>query len=119
VPTIKDFLDADGNIQRHLFPKGTHFPGDKEYNKTDNLFSDIYVAPGIQPVVLGVSLITPKPLLSLTPTLSQLKQASALKRSRLQGPEKRNAGKRVKVSVGASLSGATSQIADVIGETLA
>ena len=47
MPTIKDFLDTDGNIQRHLFPKGTYFLGDKEYNKTDDLFSNIYVAPGI------------------------------------------------------------------------
>ena len=47
VPTIKDFLDIDGNIQRHLFPKGTHFLGDEEYDKTDNPFSDIYVAPGM------------------------------------------------------------------------
>ena len=47
MPTIEDFLDTDGNIQRHLFPKGTYFLGDKEYNKTDDLFSNIYVTPGI------------------------------------------------------------------------
>jgi hypothetical protein len=54
------------------------------------------------------------------PTLSQLIQASALKCLRPQGLEKRaSSSKRVKVSVGASLSGVTIQIADIMGETLA
>ena len=106
--TIEDFLDQDGNIQRHLFPNGTLFPGDGDYDHADDPFSDLY-AP-------STSAPTPKPSSSSTPTPNQLHQASALKRHRAQGREK---NKRAKVSAGASLSGATVQIADIMGETLA
>ena len=105
---MEDFLDEDGILQRNRFPEGTLLPGDEDYNEADDPFSDLY----------GV----PKPLLSLssTPTPSQLMQASALKRPRPQGLEKRaSSSKRVKVSAGASLSGATIQITDIMGETLA
>ena len=107
-PTMEDFIDEDGILQRNRFPEGTLLPGDEDYNEADDPFSDLY----------GV----PKPLSSLssTPTPSQLMEASALKRPRPQGLEKRaSSSKRVKVSAGASLSGATIQIADIMGETLA
>jgi hypothetical protein len=107
-PTIEDFLDEDSILQRNRFPEGILLPGDEDYNEADDPFSDIY----------GI----PKPISSLssTPIPSQLMQASALKRPRPQGLEKRaSSGKRVKVSAGASLSGATIQIAEVMGEILA
>jgi hypothetical protein len=103
--TIEDFLNEDGIIQRSRFPEGTLFPGDEDYNKADNPFSNIYSIP--KPVLSTLS----------TPTPSQLIQASALKRPR--GLEKRVSGKRVRVSTGTSLSGVTIQIADIMGETLA
>jgi len=47
-------------------------------------------------------------------------EASVLKRPRPQGLEKRaSSSKRVKVSIGTSLSRATIQITDIIGEILA
>jgi hypothetical protein len=57
-PTIEDFLNKDSIIQRDRFPEGTCFPGDKNYNKANDLFSNLY----------GIL----KPLLLLIPILSQL-----------------------------------------------
>jgi hypothetical protein len=94
-PTIEDFLDKDGILQRNRYPEDILFPGDEDYNKADDPFSNNYSIP--------------KPLLSLLlmPIPSQLVQASILKCPHSQGLEKRASGKRVKVSTGTSLSGAT------------
>ena len=75
--TIEDFLDQDSNIQRYLFPNSILFPGDGDYDYTDNPFSDLYTP--------SISALIPKPSSLSTPIPNQLYQASALKRHRAQG----------------------------------
>jgi hypothetical protein len=108
------YTDEYGNIMKELFLDGTVFLGDPNYNSSTDLFANIFGPdePTSQQSTLSA---TPKPTAT---TPSQLQQANALKRLRAKASDTRITGKRTKLSAGASLSGATGQIADVMGDTL-
>jgi hypothetical protein len=56
-PTIEDFLDEDGILQRNRYPEGILLPGNEDYNEADDPFSNNYSIP--KP--LSFSLSTPIP----------------------------------------------------------
>jgi len=111
------YTDQFGNIMKELFPDGTVFPGDPNYKSSTDPFTNIFGPdePTNQQSTPSAPSATPKPT-STTP--SQLQQVNALKRPRAKASDTRTTGKRTKLSAGASLSGATGQIADVMGDTL-
>jgi hypothetical protein len=102
---------------KELFPDGTVFLRDPNYKSSTDPFTNIFGLdePTNQQSTLSTPFATPKPT-STTP--SQLQQVNALKRPRAKASDTRITGKRTKLSAGASLSGTTGQIANVIGDTL-
>jgi hypothetical protein len=43
--TMEDFLNKDSILQRNYYLEGILLPGDEDYNKADNLFSNTYGIP--------------------------------------------------------------------------